>query len=237
MERYRRCYAQHLQSEVALIGEINQHIANHAGKELRPLLLLLSAGEKIDENSIRMASAMELLHNASLLHDDVVDRADTRRGQASVNQEWNNSIAVLCGDYYLAKVMELVDEVGSQEISKIINRTVVTMTQGELQQLSGRRSDYYDIIYRKTASLMEACCEIGCPDMKDFGRHFGMAFQLHDDLMDYYEDANASIPTREELNKQMHKEIDLAIECLSQQSQTPYTHALEELSKLLIIKD
>ena len=229
IEQYRQCYKEHLQSDVPLIGDINSHIASHVGKELRPMLVLLAAGEGINENTIRMAAAMEMLHNASLMHDDVVDCSDTRRGQAAINNAWSNSIAVLCGDYYLARVMEIVSEVADKEATKIINRTVVTMAQGELQQLSGQKSDYYDVIYRKTASLMKACCELGRRDMKEFGRHFGMAFQLRDDWMDYYEEPSASKPPREELKKRMKEEIDNALQCLEDQPTTIYSQALKDL--------
>lgn len=235
MEQYRQCYNEHLQSDVTLIGDINHHIASHAGKELRPMLVLLSAGEQINENTIRLAAAVEMLHNASLMHDDVVDCSDTRRGQPAVNNAWNNAIAVLCGDYYLARVMGIVSEIGDEESSKIINRTVVTMAQGELLQLSKHPCDYYNVIYRKTASLMEACCELGCRKMKEFGRHFGMAFQLRDDWMDYEEEPSASKPSREELKIKMNEEMTLAQQCLNAQPTTPFVEALMNLTEAMYI--
>lgn len=202
-EQYRRT----LYSPVPLLNEINDYLLARSGKQIRPLLVILSAyagiGE-LDENTmqekINLAIAMEMLHNSSLMHDDVVDESELRRGRETVRQHWSNKIAVLSGDYYLARVMQILNEIGDSNISQIVNSTVIEMSEGELlQQQVSRNMDqneanYYSVIYKKTASLMKACCQIGYDGLKTFGEHFGMAFQIRDDIMDYHTDKETGKP-------------------------------------------
>lgn len=194
-------------SDVSIIKEINQHLQTHTGKQLRPLLTLLSAaccGLPLQAESrhpvFSICAAIELLHNATLIHDDVVDQSDTRRGYPTVNTQWDNKTAVLVGDYYLAQVMLTLNALHNDEVTTIINQTVVEMTEGELLQQQCRKhfdideEIYNRIIYDKTSCFMAACCEIGAlmatadnklrATARQYGEHFGMAFQMRDDLHD-----------------------------------------------------
>ena len=199
-EEYSRCTHTH----VPLLHDVEEYLALIPGKQLRPLLLLLSAQAcgHLSHKHILLATAMELLHNATLMHDDVVDESDTRRGHPSVRHRWSNQVAVLCGDYYLAQVMAILHQIGDSEVSGLVARTVATMSQGELQQLDTLThntvtlDEYISIIGSKTASLMALCCELGAmpqttssgndyrKDMHDFGYHYGLVFQIRDDIHD-----------------------------------------------------
>lgn len=197
-ERYNNC----IYSQTPLLDEVGKYLSITPGKRLRPLLVLLSAQAcgTLHPHHIQLATAMELLHNATLMHDDVVDESDQRRGHESVRRHWGNQTAVLCGDYYLAQVMALLHEVGDSEASKLVSRTVATMSQGELWQLALTQrhetslEDYLTVIGDKTASLMKTCCQLGAmtfgnrpgdryiENMQQFGYHYGMVFQLQDDM-------------------------------------------------------
>jgi octaprenyl-diphosphate synthase len=173
------------------------------GKQLRPLLVFLSAGAsgRIDERAYRGASLIELLHTATLVHDDVVDDAAYRRGFFSVNALWKNKVAVLVGDYLLSRGLLLSVEHGDFDLLRIVSTAVRQMSEGELLQMEkARRLDisesvYFDIIHKKTASLISSCCAIGAASaeadptvielMEQFGQKVGMAFQIKDDLFDY----------------------------------------------------
>lgn len=177
-----------------LLHQIEDHISARLGKMLRPQLLLASAATLGNDalNSRRtllLAVAVEMLHNASLLHDDVIDRADQRRGQPSVNSHWGNTAAVLAGDYLLAQVMAILHEVDDPEAARRINRTVQTMVEAELIQLETTTKPltadtYLKIIDGKTASLFATSCALGNPQYEAFGLHYGRLFQLHDDQAD-----------------------------------------------------
>lgn len=245
LQKVRREYEQHLYSGVPLLQEVNDYVSDHKGKELRTILVLLSAcaasgkAESITPATIKSAAAMEMLHNASLMHDDVVDEAAERRGNPSVRQRWNNKLAVLCGDYYLAQVMRLLQEIDDKKAFNIVNRTVIEMSEGEVLQqqyiAEGRIDDktYYEILRRKTASLMQACCELGDPRMKDFGAHYGMAFQLWDDLNDYAEDATLPKPSQEELLTKKREQIAEAQKELVPLPSSKYKDAITELIEIL----
>jgi octaprenyl-diphosphate synthase len=181
---------------------------NRKGKQMRPMFVFLSAkllndGE-VNERTYRGASVIELIHTASLVHDDVVDDSNKRRGFFSINALWKNKIAVLVGDYLLSKGMLLSVESGDFDLLKIISIAIREISEGELLQLEkARRLDiteevYYEIIRQKTATLIAACCSLGAtsvkPDSPDvdtfwkFGELCGMAFQIKDDLFDYGEE-------------------------------------------------
>ncbi len=177
-----------------LLHSIEDHISSRLGKMLRPQLLLAAAATLGDQvlNSRRtllLAVAVEMLHNASLLHDDVVDRADQRRGQPSVNSLWGNAATVLAGDYLLSQVMAILHEVDDADAARRINRTVQTMVQSELLQLEAAAKPlsadtYLKIIDGKTASLFATACALGNPQYEAFGLHYGRLFQLRDDQAD-----------------------------------------------------
>lgn len=176
----------------SLLREVEAYTASRCGKMLRPKLTLLAAASLGPEvlNSRRTllaATAVEMLHNTSLLHDDVVDGDSERRGQPSVNARWGNRVAVLVGDYHLAQLMHLLDEMDDAEASRLINRTVTAMTEAEILALEDSPLDkerYLHIIDGKTARLFATACALGNPDYEEFGLHYGRLFQLQDDLND-----------------------------------------------------
>jgi len=192
-----------VKSRVSLLDRIMQYIVKRKGKQMRPMFVLLSAklhGE-INDASYRAASLVELLHTATLVHDDVVDDALERRGMFSINALWKNKIAVLVGDYLLSKGLLLSLENKDFGILTILSTAVKKMSEGELLQIEKTRnlnfdeSIYYEIINGKTASLLSSSCAAGASSvttdeniinkMKDFGEMVGMAFQIKDDLFDY----------------------------------------------------
>ena len=203
LEAFNEFYKQSLKSKVSLVDLITNYILKQKGKKIRPLLVLLSAklcGE-ISERTYRGAVLVELLHSATLIHDDVVDNADKRRGFPSINAVWKNKVAVLMGDYLLSRgLMISVDGKDFDFLSTITN-TVKRMSEGELLQIQKTRKldideeTYFQVINAKTASLIETCCEIGArsvtddPDkisaMKKYGENLGLSFQIRDDVLDY----------------------------------------------------
>lgn len=182
--------------DTSLLAQLEQHITARMGKMLRPQLLLLAAdtlGQADTPRTTLLAVAVEMLHNASLLHDDVIDHDDLRRGQPSANARFGNTAAVLAGDYLLAQVMTILHEVDDRDAALLVNRTVTTMVQAELLQLQTSNekflipnsSTYLRIIDGKTASLFACACALGNPLYYDFGLHYGRLFQLRDDIADH----------------------------------------------------
>ena len=205
MELFESKFRDSMSSNVALINRITYYIVNRKGKQMRPMFVFLCAkllndGE-INERTYRGASVIELIHTASLVHDDVVDDSNKRRGFFSINALWKNKIAVLVGDFLLARGMLLSVDNGDFDLLRIISVAMREISEGELLQLEkARKLDitedvYYDIIRQKTATLIAACCSMGAcsvkpnsPDVetfRKFGELCGMAFQIKDDLFDY----------------------------------------------------
>lgn len=196
-------FKSHFKSPVPLLNIILKYIIKTKGKQMRPRFVLSSAAMfgPINENSYHAASLIELLHTATLVHDDVVDESYQRRGFFSVNALWKNKIAVLAGDYLLSKGMLNALETDNVEILKIVSKAVKLMSEGELLQLEkARKLDiteevYFDIINNKTASLLASACATGAysvtedlavtKKMWDFGEKVGLCFQMKDDLFDY----------------------------------------------------
>jgi octaprenyl-diphosphate synthase len=192
-----------VKSRVALLDRIMQYIVKRKGKQMRPMFVLLSAklGGEINDSSYRAASLVELIHTASLVHDDVIDDSNMRRGFFSINALWKNKIAVMVGDYLLMKALLLALNNREYVVLDALAEAVKVMAEGELLQfeksrkLNLREDIYYDIIKGKTASLLSSSCEAGAsttftdPDkvqkLKIFGEKVGMAFQIKDDLFDY----------------------------------------------------
>ncbi len=192
-----------MKSKVALLDKIMSYIVKRKGKQMRPMFVFLSAGVSggISDSTYIGASLIELLHTASLVHDDVVDDANYRRGFFSINALWKNKIAVLVGDVLLSKGLLLAMDNKEYDLLQIVSRAVKEMSEGELLQLEkARRLDideeiYYEVIRQKTASLIASCCAVGASSanqpqdtidkMWDFGIKVGMAFQIKDDLFDY----------------------------------------------------
>ena len=203
LDRFDERFRGAMRSNVAFVDLIARYIVKQKGKRIRPALVLLSAkaiGE-INESTYRGASLVEILHTATLIHDDVVDDADTRRGLASINAVWKNKIAVLMGDYMLAKGLLLSIDNGDFHFLQITSDAVRRMSEAEILQIAKSRdldideTTYFKIISDKTASLLSTCCRIGAASvtkntdildrMKNFGEHIGMVFQIRDDLLDY----------------------------------------------------
>lgn len=205
MELFEKKFFQSMSSQVALLNKITHFIVNRKGKQMRPMFVFLVAKMvsegKVNERTYRGASVIELIHTATLVHDDVVDDSNRRRGFFSINALWKNKIAVLVGDYLLSKGLLLSIDNNDFDLLKIISVAVREMSEGELLQIEkARRLDiteevYYEIIRQKTATLIAACCSLGAasvkPDsaevekMRKFGELIGMAFQIKDDLFDY----------------------------------------------------
>ena len=192
-----------MKSKVGLVDLVTRYIIRQKGKKIRPLLVLLSAKVSggINERSYRGAVLVELLHTATLVHDDVVDNADKRRGLWSINKVFKNKVAVLMGDYLLSKGLLIAMEGKDYDFLEVITNTVKRMSEGELLQIQKTRKldideeTYFKVISDKTASLIETCCTIGAMSattnedyisaMKDFGKNLGISFQIRDDILDY----------------------------------------------------
>ena len=203
MEEFEQKFRASMHTKVLLLDKIMNYIVKRKGKQMRPMFIFLSAGTcgQISESTFRGASLIELLHTATLVHDDVVDNADYRRGFFSINALWKNKIAVLVGDFLLSRGLMLSIEHKEFELLSIVNHAVNEMSEGELLQMEKSRhldineEIYYQIIRQKTASLIASCCAVGAASvgadsptvekMKLFGQHIGMAFQIKDDLFDY----------------------------------------------------
>ncbi|MBM4161910.1 MAG: polyprenyl synthetase family protein, partial [Ignavibacteria bacterium] len=192
-----------MRSRVGLVDLIARYIIRQKGKRVRPILVFLSAKAcgTVNESTYRAATLVEILHTATLIHDDVVDDADTRRGLASINAVWKNKVAVLMGDYLLSRGLLLSLDSNDYYILHSTSNAVKRMSEGELLQIQKSRQlnideeTYLKIISDKTASLFATCTEIGAASatqdhakriqMRDYGEHVGIAFQIRDDLLDY----------------------------------------------------
>ena len=202
-----------LSHEDGMLGSALEHIRKRAGKRMRPMLILLMAKNfgQVTEVTQHAAVGLELLHTASLVHDDVVDESRERRGQASVNATYDNKVAVLVGDYILSTALLHVAHTGSQQIVAYLAELGRTLSNGEILQLTniGRKDIsedvYYDVIKQKTAALFEACCAMGAlsagasddaiAKAKKFGQNLGVIFQIRDDIFDYYDSPQIGKPT------------------------------------------
>lgn len=208
-----------MRSKVPLLDKVTQYIVKRKGKQMRPMFVFLTAKMlgKIGEKTYDAASLVELLHTATLVHDDVVDDANERRGYFSVNALWKNKIAVLVGDYMLSRILLLSLEKENTELLKIVSRSVREMSEGELLQIEKtRRLDitediYFEIIKKKTASLIATCCEAGAisvgendlaETMFSFGELVGIAFQIKDDIFDYGSPDKIGKPTGIDIREQ-----------------------------------
>jgi len=196
-------FKNNLKSDVILVDLVARYIIKQKGKRIRPILVLLSAklAGGITDRSYRGAALVELLHTATLVHDDVVDGAEKRRSFPSINAIWKNKIAVLMGDYLLSRGLMIAVENNDFDFLKTITNTVKRMSEGELLQMSKTRKlnineeTYFRIISDKTASLLSTCCEIGALSstdnadqisaLKNFGEYLGLSFQIRDDILDY----------------------------------------------------
>ncbi|MEZ4785574.1 MAG: polyprenyl synthetase family protein [Candidatus Kapaibacterium sp.] len=203
LKEFRKFFRESLRTDNLLLDTAIRYILKKKGKQVRPLLVLLSAkaAGELSRRSFIGAAMVELLHTATLVHDDVVDEADERRGNPSVNSVWNNKTAVLVGDYLLAQGLRLANENKEFDFLDVTSQTVQRMSQGELMQtrktrkLDIQENEYFRIISDKTASLIAACCQIGALSATDdpaiqkglhrYGEMVGIAFQIRDDIFDF----------------------------------------------------
>ena len=220
MKLFEKKFKHSLQSKVPLLDRIMHYIIKRKGKQMRPMFVFLTSkmfGE-MNEKCYRAASLIELLHTATLVHDDVVDEANLRRGYFSVNALWKNKIAVLVGDFLLSKGLLLSVENEDFDLLKIVSSAVKDMSEGELLQIEkARRLDikeeiYFEIIRKKTAVLISSCCACGASAMNEseetieklaiFGEKVGIAFQIKDDLFDYTQSKLIGKPTGIDIREQ-----------------------------------
>ena len=207
MQRVNQVIEHHLSSDVVLINQLSQHIIHSGGKRLRPMLVMLAsrACGYDGDNDALLAAIVEFIHTATLLHDDVVDDSDMRRGQETASSIWGNEAAVLVGDYLYSRAFQMMVMVQSLSIMNLMADTTNTIAQGEVMQLLNinepdtSEEKYHQVIYSKTACLFEAACKIGAimtdsgevleKALGEYGKHLGIAFQLVDDALDYEADS------------------------------------------------
>ena len=213
LEDFKQVFDKVLTRDDGLLGQVLGHIRQRGGKRMRPIMTLLSAlniGE-INKSTLHSAVGLELLHTASLVHDDVVDESSERRGQASVNAVYNNKVAVLVGDYLLSSALLSVSYTDNQRIIQYLAQLGCTLSAGEILQLQNISNKefseeiYYQVINQKTASLFEACGAMGALSAganddeveraRLFGHNIGMIFQIRDDIFDYYDSKDIGKPT------------------------------------------
>ena len=250
MKLFETKFYQSMKSNVPLLDRITHYIVRRKGKQMRPMFVFLTAkltGE-FQERSYRAAALIELIHTATLVHDDVVDDSDMRRGFFSLNALWKNKIAVLVGDYLLSKTLILSTENEDFDLLKVVSVAIKEMSEGELLQIEkARKLDiteevYFEIIRQKTATLIAACCEAGarsvgaaeevCKKMNRFGNLVGIAFQIKDDLFDYtssdiigkpvgidIKEQKMTLPLIHVLNKVSKKEKDWLINSVKRHNQ------------------
>lgn len=263
MELFEKKFRLAMYSKVPLLNRITHYIVNRKGKQMRPMFVFFCAkmvsNGQLSERSYRGASVIELIHTATLVHDDVVDDSNQRRSFFSINALWKNKIAVLVGDFLLSKGLLLCIDNNDFDLLKIISTAVKDMSQGELLQIEKARNldinedVYYNIIRKKTASLIAACCSLGVasvkPGSKDieifkrFGELIGMAFQIKDDLFDYgtskigkptgidIKEQKMTLPLIYVLNKCSHKEREWIINSVKRFNKDP--KRIKELIKFV----
>ena len=215
--QFDQAFSAALSSDNHLIDNILDYIHTKRGKQLRPVLVLLSAAicKGVTDKTINTAVSLELLHTASLIHDDVVDNSPMRRGVKSIHEQWNNKIAILVGDFLLAKVISLLTEIRNTSILSIVSEVGAALSSGELIQMHDGESmwiteeQYLRVIQHKTAHLFAACWEAGAVSsgatakqshaLKNFGMYLGLCFQLKDDVFDYSDVEDLGKPTMNDL--------------------------------------
>lgn len=218
MKEFEFRFRSSMKSKVPMLDKVTHYIIRRKGKQMRPMFIFLTAKMlgTVNDKTYDTATLVELLHTATLVHDDVVDDANERRGFFSVNALWKNKIAVLVGDYMLSKILLLSIENNNSELLEIVARSVREMSEGELLQIEKARNlditeeVYFNVIRQKTASLISTCCEGGAlsvnrkdltEKMRLFGENVGIAFQLKDDIFDYGTPGNIGKPTGHDIRE------------------------------------
>ena len=219
LSQYRNVFDSYLVHDNPLLNSALSAVSSRKGKMMRPILTILTAkllGE-VNDNTIYTAATFEFFHTASLLHDDIVDESDERRGQPSINNSYGNKVAVLVGDYILANALINASKTGNTHLVEVVSKAAQELSSGEILQLSNVQNDsfstdvYFDIIYGKTAALFSACTEGGAmsvnaskdnvDNLREIGRLIGMCFQIRDDIFDYYSDASIGKPTGNDMKE------------------------------------
>lgn len=219
LEDFVQLFNESLSHTDGLLQQVLDHIRKRAGKRMRPMLILLMAKNfgRVTDATLHAAVGLELLHTASLVHDDVVDESKQRRGQLSVNAEYDNKVAVLVGDYILSTALLYVSRTHSEIVVRYLSELGRTLSNGEILQLSNIQNEeiseqaYYRVIQQKTAALFEACASIGAlsagaseddiHQAKAFGSNLGMIFQIRDDIFDYYDNSDIGKPTGNDMTE------------------------------------
>ena len=219
LSQYRNVFDSYLVHDNPLLNSALSAVSSRKGKMMRPILTILTAkllGE-VNDNTIYTAATFEFFHTASLLHDDIVDESDERRGQPSINNSYGNKVAVLVGDYILANALINASKTGNTHLVEVVSKAAQELSSGEILQLSNVQNEsfstdvYFDIIYGKTAALFSACSEGGAmsvnackedvDNLREIGRLIGMCFQIRDDIFDYYSDASIGKPTGNDMKE------------------------------------
>ena len=243
LARFNEMFRESLKSDNPLLGMALDHLTRRTGKQMRPILVMLAARgadnsvDVVSDQVIHAAIAMELLHTASLVHDDIVDESDRRRGQKSVNSLLDNKAAVLVGDFLLSKAIEHAVACGDSRVVALISNVGIMLSDGELLQLANVDSkeigegSYYEVVRKKTASLFSACAEVGALlatdhpgyiyTMKRFGMLLGICFQLKDDIFDYDDQNDVGKPAGNDM-----KEGKLTLPVIYVANKNPEAHAL-----------
>ncbi len=219
MKQFEPFFKEQLKSKIPLLDIITNYVLRRKGKQMRPMLVFLSAklNGEVSESSYIAATLIELLHTATLIHDDVVDETYQRRGFFSINALWKSKVAVLVGDFFLSKGLSLSLDTGQIDVLKVVSNAVSEMAEGELLQIEkSRKLDiteevYYKIIRKKTATLISACTKAGAlsvgtngdklNNMAEFGENLGIAFQIRDDLFDYEQNGLIGKPTGNDIKE------------------------------------
>lgn len=222
MTRFQDIFAKSLSDQDGLLQEVLSHITKRGGKRMRPILTLLiakafNAQNQAYDKALYAACALELLHTASLVHDDVVDESKERRGQLSVNAVYNNRLAVLVGDFVLSTSLKSVAMCYNSDMTNVVADLGQILSKGEVQQIQNISTNYFDegayfdIISKKTASLFEACCKLGALSVcateeqlekaSKFGHDVGIIFQIRDDIFDYYDSKEIGKPTGNDMRE------------------------------------
>jgi len=238
LQQFEEKFIAKLKSDVELLNKVISYVLQNRGKRFRPILVLLTAQMtgQVNENSFQSAIMVELLHTATLVHDDVVDEADVRRGAPTIHKIWQNKVAILTGDYLFAKTLLNLVEVERLDVIQILSHAAQRMSEGELLQIE-RKNDFYmnegvyfRLVADKTASLISASCQLGAATstdknngdissyMRNFGENLGIAFQIKDDLLDYIGDES-------KIGKPVGKDI------LENKITLPLIHALKNSDK------
>ena len=243
LARFNEMFRESLKSDNPLLGMALDHLTRRTGKQMRPILVMLAARgadnsvDVVSDQVIHAAIAMELLHTASLVHDDIVDESDRRRGQKSVNSLLDNKAAVLVGDFLLSKAIEHAVACGDSRVVALISNVGIMLSDGELLQLANVDSKeigegaYYEVVRKKTASLFSACAEVGALlatdhpgyiyTLKRFGMLLGICFQLKDDIFDYDDQHDVGKPAGNDM-----KEGKLTLPVIYVANKNPEAHAL-----------